>query len=340
MSKLHKLISFNAEMKALKAILAYKIFNKRTPLSVTFLTTSKCNFECQACGIQSVVKRDIPHERFMSLIDEVTAAGAIRISFTGGGEPMMRDDIGELILHAKKKGLIVSMVTNGYFIDKKLDQIRNLDLLLVSYDKTKQYKQKKDSVLGKVLENAILARNGGIPVCLQTLLTKDTCLHIDDFFSISRQHGFVLSLQSLESWDQSTVPEDIMPSREEMITAIEKILIEKKKNRNILNSVRYFDLLVQQWPRPYHDVNCMAGVFYATVDIEGSLYSCIPLINKIPAANLLERPFDHSFQKLPVLQCPGCLWNCHHELNNIFSMDIGTLLNLTKFSRNKLVYRQ
>jgi MoaA/NifB/PqqE/SkfB family radical SAM enzyme len=276
----------------------------------------------------------------MSLIDEVAATGAIRISFTGGGEPLMRDDMGELILHAQKKGLIVSMVTNGFFIDKKLDQIRNLDLLLVSYDKTKQHKQKNVSVLEKVLENAILARNSGIPVCLQTLLTKDTCLHIEDYFSISQQYGFVLSLQSLESWDQSTVPEDIMPSREEMITAIEKILIEKKKKRNILNSERYFKLLARQWPQPFHDANCMAGVFYANVDIDGRLYACIPLINKIPAANLHDQPFAPSFQNLSVPQCPGCLWNCHHELNNIFSMDIGTLLNLNRFSKNKLVYRQ
>lgn len=339
MSRLPNFFSFSAEMKALKAILAYKLFHKRTPLSVTFLTTGQCNFNCQACGIQSVVKKDIPRERFMSLIDEVAAAGAIRISFTGGGEPLMRDDMGELILHAKKKGLIVSMVTNGFFIDKKLDQIRNLDLLLVSYDKTKQHKQKNVAVLEKVLENAILARNSGIPVCLQTLLTKDTCLHIEDFFSISQQHGFVLSLQSLESWDQSTVPEDIMPSREEMITAIEKILIEKKKNRNILNSERYFKLLAKQWPHPFHDADCLAGVFYANVDIDGRLYSCIPLINKIPAVNLNDQPFAPSFQNLSVPQCPGCLWNCHHELNNIFSMDIGTLLNLTRFSKNKLVYR-
>lgn len=325
--------------KALKAVLAYKLFHKHTPLSVTFGTTNRCNFSCQACGIQSSAKQEIPHDRFMSIIDEVASAGAIRISFTGGGEPMMRDDIGELILRAKKNGLIVGMVSNGFFIDKKLDQIRNLDLLLVSYDKSKRHKRKEIPVWDKILENAILAKHNGIPVCLQSVLTKDTCLHIEDFFSTSRQHGLALSIQSLERWDQSAVPAEIIPSRNEMITAIEKILMEKKRNHNILNSERYFKLLAKYWPQPFHDVSCLAGVLYATVDIDGQLYPCTPLIKQVAASNLIDQPFGPSFQKLTTAQCPGCLWSCHHELNNIFSMNISALWNLIQFSKNKLVYR-
>ncbi len=331
--------SLSPALKALKAVLAYKVFDKHTPLSVTFGTTNRCNFSCQTCAIQSSVKQEIPHDRFMSIIDEVAEAGAIRVSFTGGGEPMMRDDIGELILRAKKNGLIVGMVSNGFFIDKKLDQIRNLDLLLVSYDKSKQHKQKDIPVLDKILENAVLAKNSGIPVCLQSVLIKDTCLHIEDFFSISRQHGLALSLQSLEKWDQSAVPAEIIPSRNEMISAIEKILMEKKSNHNILNSERYFKLLAKYWPQPFHDVNCMAGVFYASVDIDGDLYSCTPLIKQVSAGNLIDQPFGSSFQKLSIPHCPGCLWSCHHELNNIFSMNISALWNLLQFSKNKLVYR-
>lgn len=332
--------SFRAGMKALKAVLFYKLFNKRTPLSVTFFPTRLCNFDCQTCGIQSSMDCDIPHERFMSIIDEVAAAGAIRVSFTGGGEPLMRDDMGELILHAKHQGLIVSMVTNGFFIDQKLDQIRHLDLLLVSYDRSKRLKQKNTPVLDKILNNAVLARNSGIPVCLQPLLTKDTCLHIEDYFAVSRQHGFVLSIESLENWYQSTVPAEMMPSREEMVATIEKILTEKKRNNNILNSKRYLNLLAECWPHPFHNVNCLAGVFSANISVDGYLYPCIPLIKRMSAGSLIDQPFGPAFQNMSFPACSGCLWNCHHELNNIFSMDRGTLWNLIRFSKNKLIYRR
>ncbi len=340
MYKSNSFFSFRTQMKALKAVLEYKLLGKRTPLSVTFFPTRFCNFDCQTCGIQSSVDCDIPNERFLSIIDEVAAAGAIRVSFTGGGEPMMRDDIGELILHAKNKGLIVSMVTNGFFIDKKLDQIRNLDLLLVSYDKSKQMKQKPIPVLDKILNNAILAKKNGIAVCLQPLLTKDTCLHIEDYFTISRQHGFVLSVESLENWYQSAVPAEMMPSREEMITAIEKILTEKKNRHNILNSEKYLNLLAEYWPRPCHKIDCLAGVFSANISVDGYLYSCIPLIKRVPASSLIDQPFGPSFQQMRIPECPGCLWNCHHELNSIFSTDISALSNLIQFSKNKLVYRR
>jgi MoaA/NifB/PqqE/SkfB family radical SAM enzyme len=325
-----------------KALLLQKFFGVSTPLSVTFLTTHICNFDCDTCDIKKFPGKDIETARFLEMIDQVAQAGAIRISFTGGGEPLLRRDLGELIGRAKKRKLIVSLVTNGYFIDKKLDDLKQLDLLLVSYDSSKKLPGDQPSPLGKVLQNAMLAKESGIPVVLQSVLTRDTCLNLESFFDISHRHGFVLSLQPLASWYQGgIIPDSQTPSVEEMQTAIDRILLEKKMHNNILNSVKYLKTVHDKWLQPNSKGKCYAGILYATVTQDGILSPCNPFIsngeNKISA---LEEPFQKAFRRLTSPTCQGCLWNCHLELNQMFSFDTETLFNLILFSRNRIVYRK
>jgi MoaA/NifB/PqqE/SkfB family radical SAM enzyme len=325
-----------------KALILLKLFKRSTPLSVTFLTTHHCNFDCDTCDIKKFPGKDIETEPFKKLIDEVAEAGAIRISFTGGGEPLMRRDMGELIAHAKRRKLIVSLVTNGYLIDRKLDELKELDLLLVSYDRSKKLPGNPDSPLEKILDNAILAKQNGIPVVLQSILTRDTCLNLDSFFDISHRHGFVFSLQPLASWYQGgIIPDSQTPSIEEMETAVDRILQEKKRNDNILNSEKYLRTLKKRWLRPQTKGSCYAGLLYATVTADGVVFPCNPFIsngeNKISA---VDQPFRQAFRQLTSPACQGCLWNCHLELNNMFAFDPGTLINLVRFSRNRIVYRK
>jgi MoaA/NifB/PqqE/SkfB family radical SAM enzyme len=327
-------------VKVGKALALQKFFGKSTPLSVTFMTTHHCNFSCDTCDIKSYPGRDIEAERFINLIDEVADAGAIRVSFTGGGEPLMRRDMGELISHAKKRGLIVSLVTNGFLIDRKLSELKELDLLLVSYDRSKKLPGNPNPPLEKILENALLARRNGIPVVLQSILTRDTCLNLDFFFDISHRYGFVFSVQPLASWYQGgIIPNHQMPSVEEMGAAIDWVLREKKQHNNILNSVKYLKTVKKYWLQPNKKGNCTAGLLYATITADGIIFPCNPFIangeNKISA---LDQPFRQAFRRLT--SCQGCLWNCHMELNNMFTLDPGTLVNLIRFSRNRIVYRK
>ena len=46
------------------------------------------------------------------LFDEIAAMGTIRIGLWGG-EPLIRDDIGDILEYGKKKGFYITMDTNG-----------------------------------------------------------------------------------------------------------------------------------------------------------------------------------------------------------------------------------
>ena len=77
----------------------------------------------------------------------------------------------------------------------------------------------------------------------------------------------------------------------------------------------------------------------ASLTADSYLYACNPVIKRDPAISVLDQPFEAAWKQLRPPACGGCLWNCHHELNNIFSLDLATIINLLRFSRNRMVYR-
>jgi radical SAM protein with 4Fe4S-binding SPASM domain len=87
------------------------------PLDGTIALTSHCNLNCRHCYIRdNSAKNELTTQELFRLIDEITDAGCVYLLLTGG-EPLLRPDFKEIYAYARKKGLIVSLFTNGTLID-------------------------------------------------------------------------------------------------------------------------------------------------------------------------------------------------------------------------------
>ena len=64
--------------------------------------------------------------RVLSVIDEITEAGCLFLLITGG-EPLLRKDFPEIYRHAKKRGLVITIFSNGTLLsDEILDLFEDL----------------------------------------------------------------------------------------------------------------------------------------------------------------------------------------------------------------------
>lgn len=75
----------------------------------------------------------------MNIIDQLAVFGVRHLQITGG-EPLLRDDFLEVLDYARKRGMVISFTSNGYFIDEnKARSIANIgvSLIQVSIDGTK-----------------------------------------------------------------------------------------------------------------------------------------------------------------------------------------------------------
>lgn len=85
------------------------------------ITTFRCNARCHMCDIwESPTK---PSEEIESRFYEKLPGGLGRINVTGG-EPMLRDDIEDIIEILYRKASVVEVSTNGFYTDRILSIAR------------------------------------------------------------------------------------------------------------------------------------------------------------------------------------------------------------------------
>jgi MoaA/NifB/PqqE/SkfB family radical SAM enzyme len=87
--------------------------------------TYRCNCRCQMCQRwQDPRNNELRADEYEALATELHALGSHQISIAGG-EPLMRDDVFDIIRSFSGRGMSVNLCTNGLLIEKYHKQICN-----------------------------------------------------------------------------------------------------------------------------------------------------------------------------------------------------------------------
>lgn len=97
---------------------------KRIPLDVSLELTYRCNNRCVHCYCNlptndPKAQEELATEEIKNILDELASMGSLWLLITGG-ELLLRQDFSEIYLHAKKKGFLITLFTNGTLIDKRI----------------------------------------------------------------------------------------------------------------------------------------------------------------------------------------------------------------------------
>ncbi len=110
---------------------------KLLPESANFHFFKPCNYRCKHCFATFIETRNndsLDKEDFKRIISLLKPYGVSKLNLTGG-EPTIYPYIAELLLEARKNGLVVSMVTNGTNLVKVLEtSYENIDWIGLSID--------------------------------------------------------------------------------------------------------------------------------------------------------------------------------------------------------------
>jgi MoaA/NifB/PqqE/SkfB family radical SAM enzyme len=120
---------------AILSMLESKLFTHK-PFFLAHAITYNCNSKCKTCTYWKMSSRtteDLNTEGVFNLLDETYDFG-MRGYYLFGGEPTVREDIGQVVDYAKKKGFITTMNTNASLLAPKAESLRNLDFVFVSLD--------------------------------------------------------------------------------------------------------------------------------------------------------------------------------------------------------------
>ncbi len=152
----------------------------KKPIPVTvWNTTSRCNLKCMHCYADAGAKKagELTTQEAKEFIDDL-AEMKVPVLLLSGGEPVMREDITELIAHAKSKGIHVSLSTNGTLIDgetaEKLAEA-GVDYVGVSIDGSEETNDRFRGLKGafrRAMEGLENAASAGIPTGIRFTVTK------------------------------------------------------------------------------------------------------------------------------------------------------------------------
>jgi radical SAM protein with 4Fe4S-binding SPASM domain len=98
-----------------------KLKDKQAPISFDLEVTARCNNDCRHCYINlpaadlETQVRELSREEILKIAREAVSMGAMWCLLTGG-EPLLREDFGDIYLDLKRLGLLVSVFTNACLV--------------------------------------------------------------------------------------------------------------------------------------------------------------------------------------------------------------------------------
>lgn len=158
-----------------------KVRVNEIPINGTIEITHRCNLKCIHCYLppvnyQEAIDKELSYEEICNIIDQIVQEGCLWL-YISGGEPLIRNDFLDIFTHAKEKGLVVIIATNGTLITPKianyLQEWNNYSLEISLYGITKETYEKVTGILGsfeQCMKGINILTERSIPFLLRTPL--------------------------------------------------------------------------------------------------------------------------------------------------------------------------
>ncbi len=336
----------------------YQLKQLKTPKSLTFFVTTKCNLKCSHCFYSAELNQPDIQELSLEEIDKIISSfnhPIESVSLTGG-ETFLRRDIVEIskILHEKGKVKYFNIVTNGYFTNVVIDKVKqiavfpgtrlNLHVSIDGFEQTHDKIRGSDSSFARAVETVKQAKSiPGIDICVVTSIHKGNYQEVPALIDFVKGLGVRHKFQYVRgSWRdvQQINPKilsDFNPKDEEcsvllpkeVVYKLNEILNQHDPDKSQILKREYF---IKHLYEKKKMLDCKAGYLDGVIYPNGDVAMCEMTI---PFANL--RNFSFDMEKLwnsdeagkMRRQTSACF--CTHSCNLIRSMyyDEKSLLRLT-----------
>ena len=158
----------------------------RAPMLVYWEMTNACGLACRHCRASAMPERsplELSLEEGRRLLDDITGFGRPypHVVFTGG-DPLLRADLVELVEAATERGIGASLApaATGLLTREALDRLKAAGIQNISLSidgstaKIHDGFRRVEGTFHRTLESARFAREAGLPIQVNTLITDET----------------------------------------------------------------------------------------------------------------------------------------------------------------------
>jgi len=319
------------KIQSFKAILKVRYLQKRIPLAVRFQLTNRCTLQCKYCNIWHKDKKELSTQQIIRILEELYKLGTKRISFSGG-EPLLRNDIDEIITFCNKKGIYPEMNSNGTLVRNKLDTVKKLDFLKLSLDGPQEVHNavRGEGSYQKVIEAADIVFENKVNFGFACTMTRYNINCLDHILEMAKRYNTIVAFQPLKQFYRGVENiKDFMPSQHEFRAAVTNLINQKtKENNNLRNSLAGLKH-IYNWPE-YSKLECWAGRIFCIIDTNGDLYPCDRIDYDIEPPNSISMGVQKAINMFPIVYCDGCGFCGALELNYLMRLRFDIISSIRK----------
>ena len=154
------------------------------PHHAQWLVTRKCNYRCAGCNVwKEQDQGELSAADIKKGLDILKNLGIVELVISGG-DPLLRDDIGEIIDYATKL-FVTTVYDNGSMAAKKIDLLRKVDFVAISIDSLDEAKNDEiKNVPGawkRAMETVETLHNKGINVSVTPTISQKNLYEISRY---------------------------------------------------------------------------------------------------------------------------------------------------------------
>ena len=275
---------------------------RRYPVSGTFELTERCNLACVHCyinqpaGNREARARELTAPHIATILDQIAEAGCLSLLLTGG-EVLLRPDFPEIYRHAKQKGMLVTLFTNGTLLTPKmadfLAEWRPSAMEITLYGSTRGTYERVTQVPGshaRCMQGIELALERRLPLQLKAVLMRENCHELEEMRALAARLGVEFRYDGV-LWPRLDGGQQPCAQRlsAQEVAALDRDDPERlgewqrasSRSRGFVRSERVYD--------------CGAGSHGFHVDCSGQLSVC--MMARRPAYDLLRGSFRDGWEK-------------------------------------------
>ncbi len=243
---------------------------KNIPQSVLIELTHDCNLQCYYCYVnKDINRRYLRAEEWKRVLSELSEAGCLNVTFSGG-ELFLNRDVFEILSEARRLAFAISVISNGTFINAKAaERLADIGLLDIGLSFHAAENKFHDILCGlkgsfkKTLRALRQLKSLGVNVAIKHTVSKANFGQFKPLSTLAKSEGVLFECDSI------VVPHD-----------------NYKISPHALNSDEHkkFLLFMKAKPAPLicdgnpdANLHCDAGRSVAGVSPFGDVYPCIQL---------------------------------------------------------------
>ncbi len=215
---------------------------KDYPMFCRLELTSKCNFRCEFCHIhrRANIDEDMTTKQILEIIDVLAYIG-ISFLYITGGEPLIREDIEDILKYAKNKNMYILLGTNGSLFKQKFNKINryidNVHFSIQSVNNFENITGSTKKVFEEICDGIKLALKVKIPTQINVIIDKNNISEMFDIFKFINN--------SFPNVNIMTGPMELLSSNAE----------DNKQMEHLLPDINLFNEQLYQIKRLYNNIN-------------------------------------------------------------------------------------